>query len=139
MILTEEASLQELPRIAEKIKNYLKTPCVVLLTGEMGAGKTTFVRAFAGEDASSASPTYSLIHTMGNIMHADLYRIELEQELDYLEISLYERCQYAFIEWGKSMIHTIKGEFGPSFAYYELKIDENFAKKHIRKYTVWEC
>ena len=139
MILTEEASLLELPLVAQKIKKCLETPCVIILAGAMGSGKTTFVQAFTGERASSASPTYSLINTMGDIVHADFYRIESEKELDYLEISHYQGCQYAFIEWGKPLTHKIKREFGNYFSYYVLEIDENCVKTYARKYTLRGC
>ena len=52
MILTQEASAEELPQLAEKIKKHLKNPCVILLTGEMGSGKTTFVQHFQNNIAN---------------------------------------------------------------------------------------
>lgn len=63
----------------------------VLLTGELGAGKSTFARALinaAGHSGSVPSPTYTLVEpyklASGNIYHIDLYRVSSEDELYYL-------------------------------------------------------
>src|SRR5438445_12227532 len=60
---------------------------VVLLTGELGAGKTTFVRGVAqgtGSTADVASPTFQLVRVYGGrvqLAHVDLYRVESSTEL----------------------------------------------------------
>jgi len=63
----------------------------LLLTGELGAGKSTFARAFikaAGHTGAVPSPTYTLVEpyelSRGNIYHVDLYRVSSEEELRYL-------------------------------------------------------
>lgn len=63
----------------------------VLLSGELGAGKSTFARALikaAGHKGPVPSPTYTLVEPYqlprGNIYHIDLYRISSEEELRYL-------------------------------------------------------
>ena len=63
----------------------------VLLRGELGAGKSTFARAFikaAGHEGAVPSPTYTLVEpyklASGTIYHIDLYRVSDEEELRYL-------------------------------------------------------
>ena len=63
----------------------------VLLSGELGTGKSTFARALikaAGHDGPVPSPTYTLVEPYnlprGKIYHIDLYRVSGEEELRYL-------------------------------------------------------
>jgi len=63
----------------------------ILLRGELGAGKSTFARAFikaAGQQGPVPSPSYTLVEpyklASGNIYHIDLYRVSDEEELHYL-------------------------------------------------------
>lgn len=63
----------------------------ILLSGELGAGKSTFARALirtAGQSGPIPSPTYTLVEPYdlprGRIYHVDLYRISGEDELRYL-------------------------------------------------------
>ena len=63
----------------------------VLLRGELGAGKSTFARAFikaAGHEGAVPSPTYTLVEPYKlpstTIYHVDLYRVSSEDELRYL-------------------------------------------------------
>jgi len=63
----------------------------LLLTGDLGAGKSTLARAFikaAGHTGAVPSPTYTLVEPYdlprGHIYHVDLYRVSSEDELRYL-------------------------------------------------------
>ena len=86
------------------MKFAFKSPCVVLLHGEMGAGKTTFVKSVVGEllpNVNVTSPTFTIMNQYSdNIFHADLYRIKDTAELentDFFEILHGENI--FFIEW----------------------------------------
>ena len=77
----------------------------ILLNGELGAGKSTFARAFiraAGHGGAVPSPTYTLVEpyavSRGNIYHVDLYRVADEEELRYLGWNeLDDGCR--IVEW----------------------------------------
>lgn len=77
----------------------------LLLTGELGAGKSTLARAFikaAGHTGAVPSPTYTLVEpynlARGNIYHVDLYRVSDEDELRYLGWNeLDDGCR--IVEW----------------------------------------
>ncbi len=100
--------LDGLRPIALELLEQLKSALIVVLVGEMGAGKTTFtqsvLRAMGIEDLEG-SPTYSLINEyespyFGKVYHMDLYRLNsLEEALDIgIEELLYQNV-ICFIEW----------------------------------------
>ena len=79
---------------------------VVLLTGELGAGKTTFVRGVAQGTRSSApvaSPTFQLVRVYPGrvqLAHVDLYRIENTSELRELGLEELAEQGAVVVEWG---------------------------------------
>jgi tRNA threonylcarbamoyladenosine biosynthesis protein TsaE len=81
---------------------------VVVLTGELGAGKTTLVQGVArglGADEHVASPTFTLVreYTSGRVplAHVDLYRLEREQEVIDLALDeLEDGERVLLVEWG---------------------------------------
>jgi tRNA threonylcarbamoyladenosine biosynthesis protein TsaE len=79
---------------------------VVLLTGELGAGKTTFVRGVAkgaGSSADVASPTFQLVRIYPGrlqLAHVDLYRVESSSELRDLGLEELAEQGAVVVEWG---------------------------------------
>ncbi|MFA5960008.1 MAG: tRNA (adenosine(37)-N6)-threonylcarbamoyltransferase complex ATPase subunit type 1 TsaE [Tatlockia sp.] len=87
-ILPCEADSQAL---AARFARCLRAPLVLTFSGEIGAGKTTFIRAMLralGITSAIKSPTFSLIESYScqnlQIHHFDLYRIHDESELEYI-------------------------------------------------------
>jgi tRNA threonylcarbamoyladenosine biosynthesis protein TsaE len=84
----------------------LRTGDIVLLTGELGAGKTTFVRGVArgiGSSAPVASPTFQLVRVYPGrvqLAHVDLYRIERPAELAELGLDELADQGAIVVEWG---------------------------------------
>jgi tRNA threonylcarbamoyladenosine biosynthesis protein TsaE len=87
------------------------TPLMVLLQGDLGAGKTTLVKGIAeGFEAARAedvtSPTFTLVHEYRGpdmtLYHIDLYRIDTQRELETLGLDdlLAPNC-ILLIEWGE--------------------------------------
>jgi tRNA threonylcarbamoyladenosine biosynthesis protein TsaE len=82
---------------------------VVLLIGNLGAGKTTLAKGIASGLGAAApdevsSPTFTLIHEYGNglVYHVDLYRLEEERELATLGLEeIFDRDAVVLIEWGE--------------------------------------
>ena len=81
------AGLDDLPKVAKKLADGFKTN-VVAFTGNLGAGKTTLIKALCrhfGVEESVSSPTFSLVNEYhsperGTIYHFDWYRLEEEEE-----------------------------------------------------------
>jgi tRNA threonylcarbamoyladenosine biosynthesis protein TsaE len=102
----ETLTLEQLEARAADLWAELPRGAAVWLTGDLGAGKTTFVkalvRAAAGEEARS--PTYALVHEYdspgGTLAHVDCYRLvdpEEARDLDFPD--LHDRCRLLLIEW----------------------------------------
>jgi tRNA threonylcarbamoyladenosine biosynthesis protein TsaE len=98
---TEEAG----KRLGER----LRVGDVVLLTGELGAGKTTFVRGVAqgtGSPAPVASPTFQLVRIYPGrvqLAHVDLYRVENTGELRDLGLEELSEQGAVVVEWGERL------------------------------------
>jgi tRNA threonylcarbamoyladenosine biosynthesis protein TsaE len=131
----------DLESIVYEMKEFLEEdPSLLLLTGDLGAGKTTFVRAFVryfenenGDLTFSQvqSPTYSIVNEWGPILHADFYRLKSPEELIHLELPLYlEDKQYFLLEWGKEFESSLNDFLPEEFKRYELVIEMNQAKEN---------
>lgn len=96
--------------LGESIAGELPRRAVVLLIGELGAGKTTLAKGIvrglgaAGLDQVS-SPTFTLIHEYGvdrKVYHIDLYRLETAREVLALGFEeILDREAVVLIEWGE--------------------------------------
>jgi tRNA threonylcarbamoyladenosine biosynthesis protein TsaE len=104
-------SAEETIAFGRSLAERLAPPKLVLLRGDLGAGKTTLVKgiAVAFEAASEedvTSPTFTLIHEYrgprANLYHIDLYRIDTQRELDTLALDdLRGEDSILLIEWGE--------------------------------------
>jgi tRNA threonylcarbamoyladenosine biosynthesis protein TsaE len=99
-------SAAETETIGEHLGKRLRIGDVLLLTGELGAGKTTFVRGVArgaGSTAPIASPTFQLVRVYPGrvqLAHVDLYRVERLSELADLGLEELTEQGAVVIEWG---------------------------------------
>ncbi len=104
-------SAEETIAFGRALANELRPPLVVLLRGDLGAGKTTLVKGIAeGFQAASqdqvTSPTFTLVHEYRSpravLYHIDLYRIDTEPELETLGLDdLLAPDSILLIEWGE--------------------------------------
>jgi tRNA threonylcarbamoyladenosine biosynthesis protein TsaE len=119
----------DLPSIITELKDLVSLPAVIVLTGPVGAGKTTFTKKFVGESDEVTSPTYSIVNESGKTAHADFYRIESNEDLIHLELDLYlEDKDFFLVEWGKPFLKPLQRLVSEDFMFYELEISLNEAK-----------
>jgi len=109
-------SLNEIEDSAKQFIAYLKDKKVVAFSGNLGAGKTTFIKELCnqlGVKENVTSPTFSIINqytTVNNstIFHIDLYRVKDEEEAINagVEESIYSG-DVCFIEWPEKLISLL--------------------------------
>jgi tRNA threonylcarbamoyladenosine biosynthesis protein TsaE len=111
-------SAEETIAFGRTLVDLLAPPKLVLLRGDLGAGKTTLVKGIAaafeaaGEE-DVTSPTFTLIHEYrgprANLFHIDLYRIDTQRELDTLALDdLREGNGILLIEWGEKFQRFVR-------------------------------
>lgn len=96
----------------------LTPPKLVLLRGDLGAGKTTLVKGIAAAFEAAAeedvtSPTFTLVHEYrgprANLYHIDLYRIDTPRELETLGLDdLRSENSILLIEWGEKFPRLLR-------------------------------
>lgn len=109
----ELANLEQTRDLAKAFAKVLKPPMVVLLTGDLGAGKTTFVKdvvfALGCEDLVT-SPTFTLLNTYNAkfpVYHFDMYRLSSAEEAmnvgfeEYFDKNTLDGV--CFVEWPENV------------------------------------
>ncbi len=104
-------SPEETIALGRELASLLAPPKLVLLRGDLGAGKTTLVKGIAdGFQAASqddvTSPTFTIVHEyrgpQATLYHIDLYRVDTQRELETLGLDdLMTENSILLIEWGE--------------------------------------
>lgn len=104
-------SADETIALGRELAKTLAPPKLVVLRGDLGAGKTTLVKGIAqgfnaAPEEEVTSPTFTLIHEYrgpsATVYHIDLYRIDTQRELDTLALDdLMHENSILLIEWGE--------------------------------------
>ncbi len=130
MIELRSSSPDNTRAIAASVAAIARAGDLIILVGQMGAGKTAFAQGFAkalGIDEPVTSPTYTLVHTYATgaaisartLHHADLYRLEHTAEVDDLALAeLLDDRSIMLVEWGDVV------DLGPHLRI-ELRIDDS--------------
>ncbi len=105
-------SPEETMALGRELAAGLRSPCLVLLKGELGSGKTTLAKGIvaglgAAREEEVTSPTFTLVHEYGGerkVFHVDLYRIEDSRELATLGLEeLWSEDAIVIVEWGEKL------------------------------------
>ena len=105
-------SPEETLALGRELARELQPPCLVLLQGDLGSGKTTLTKGIVAElgaarEEEVTSPSFTLVHEYGSggkVFHADLYRIESTRELSSLGLDdLWAQEAIVIVEWGEKL------------------------------------
>lgn len=118
------SSVEETQQLAATLAKYLHPADVVVLTGDLGAGKTHFVQGVAqglGISAPVTSPTFNVLleYDEGRIplYHFDLYRLESADQLEDIGyFDVIESDGVSFVEWGEKFPRALP------YGYLEIRI-----------------
>lgn len=133
-ILKEEENIDinSIENIAKYLKSILKDGDIVIMEGNLGFGKTTFVRILSRlleSDNIVSSPSFTLINEYDIILngkestlrHVDLYRLDSKEELD--DIGFKDKIKengITIIEWGNKFIDY----FETPYYLFEIEMKE---------------
>lgn len=124
-------NLSDYKLVAEQISKELAFP-ILLLRGNLGAGKTTFTAnllKILGSNDDVSSPTYAIINEYstpkGRVSHFDLYRLNSPIEVMEIGIEDYLASSYlSIIEWPEVYLEELEG-----LNYHEIEINVEGEKR----------
>ena len=111
-------SAEETTEFGRELAKHIQPPCLLLLEGELGSGKTTLVKGLvaglgAAREEEVTSPSFTLVHEYGHerkVYHVDLFRIEGARDYASLGLDdLFEEDATVIIEWGERISDNAPG------------------------------
>jgi tRNA threonylcarbamoyladenosine biosynthesis protein TsaE len=143
MIELESSSPEETERIAAALARELRPDDVVTVAGDLGTGKTTFIRG-ACRELGVATPVTSPTYTVGNryrgavdVSHLDLYRFDSLSDAEWGDLERYFEDAVVFVEWpeaGEGFLPPARAEVRLQHAEETLRlITLSSAEKSLEK------
>jgi tRNA threonylcarbamoyladenosine biosynthesis protein TsaE len=117
MTLYRTSSVDATRALAAAVAGLARSGDLVLLVGDLGAGKTAFTQGFAAAlaiDEPITSPTFTLVRTYkGKLVlnHLDVYRLERAAEADDLAIGELLESGVTLIEWGDTIVAALPADY----------------------------
>lgn len=137
----KKATLSDLTAICIEISDFIEEPALIILDGPVGAGKTTFTQAYLAmlnHHYTTSSPSYALVHELGDILHADFYRIDESAELIHLELPmLLEDKRISFMEWADPFLDALLDEVPEKTLLYKVSIEVSGEQQEFRDFTFY--
>ena len=140
-------NLSQIDILSKKILSFLSKSDCIFLFGELGSGKTTFVRSLIHQlqeknkikKTEVTSPTYNLLNEYEiqnlKIMHYDLYRLKNNKEINQLGIFQEDEKVISIIEWPEKIAKRIKDRLEITF-YYQDEVESR--KIDIKGHGKWK-
>lgn len=134
-------SVEDTFALAETIASHVKSGDCLVLSGDLGAGKTHFAKGFAEAlniQEQIVSPTFSLanVYDSGRLefIHFDLYRLSDVSELEDIDFyALTESEAVCLIEWGEKFIEEMPDD------YLQINIEKNSETNRLFSFTAHGC
>ncbi|HZE27985.1 MAG TPA: tRNA (adenosine(37)-N6)-threonylcarbamoyltransferase complex ATPase subunit type 1 TsaE [Terriglobales bacterium] len=111
-------SAEETIALGRTLARLLAPPKLVLLRGDLGAGKTTLIKGIAAAfeaapEEDVTSPTFTLVHEyrgpLAHLYHIDLYRVDTPRQLETLGLDdLFAEDSILLIEWGEKFPRLVR-------------------------------
>lgn len=135
MLQVRTSSVAATRAVAAALAGLARCGDIVVLAGEMGAGKTAFAQGFGaalGVDQPITSPTFNLVHSYPlddlTFHHADLYRLGTQHELDDLALGeLADDRGIVVVEWGD----VVDGAFGDHLSVRLDPVDDDVESRIV--------
>jgi len=129
------ASLDELDQVVSYLEETVPANAILLLRGDLAAGKTTLTQAIAkvrGVEGEVTSPTFSLQHCYGDgLYHYDLYRLTHEEFMALGLFEAFEEEGWHLVEWGSDALKALLLQAG--YSIYQIEIS---TAERQRVYTI---
>lgn len=127
----------ETKNFAKKLASYLNIGDIIILSGELGAGKTKFTEGFLsyfGLENEVSSPTFTIVNEYKNnnitIFHFDVYRLEDVDEFYAIGGEEYFNSGICIIEWGEYIRDALPRE------YIEIIFNKSLSNENIRNLNI---
>ena len=129
-------SVQDTKELGSKFASVLKKGDVIVLTGDLGTGKTAFVSGFLkyyGKENEASSPTFTIVneHNLDkdlNLYHFDVYRFDFEDEFTAIGGEEFYDKGICIIEWGEKIKNLLPLNY---LQINFIKDDEDSNKRRI--------
>ena len=128
----ELSSIQDTKNFSEKISKIIKKGDIIFLYGEIGVGKTTFVRFFINslesenkiQNSEVLSPTFNIVYDYDigklKVLHYDLYRLKNYKDISQLGMFETSNDSIKIVEWPELIDSKPKDRIDIQFKYSKL-------------------
>lgn len=128
---------QDTKNLAKKIASKLNTGDVIVLSGDLGSGKTKFTEGFLAYfnlENEISSPTFTIVNEYNtpntNIFHFDVYRLSSEDEFYAIGGEEYFNNGICIIEWGEIIKNALPSN------YIQISFERNLENENTRKLSI---
>ena len=131
-------SIDETKQFGKKLASFLNKGDVIILNGDLGAGKTALVTGVASywqKENEVASPTFTIVNEIIlssdlSLFHFDVYRLEDEDEFYAIGGEEYFDKGVTFMEWGETIKNALPKD------YLEIKIEKDLNDENVRIFNL---